>query len=122
MVRRRRSSSPEDERIRISTELRKVQEDIAYHSAWLTTESRHVSDAYNKLVRRMREVAGAEIHKAWTEPPVQSDDDMNMHDLGLGALYQHEQEFLLEAADHLSIFPRWLRRMLRRAHRRSPGD
>ena len=122
VVRRRRSSSPEDERIRISTELRKAQEDIAYHSAWLTTESRHVSDAYNILVRRMREVAGAEIHKAWTESSVQSDDAMNMPDLGLGALYQHEQEFLREAADHLSIFPRWLRRMLRRARRRSPGD
>ena len=113
MVRRRRSSNPEDERTRISTELRKVQEDITYHLAWLTTESQHVSKAYNKLVSRLREVAGAEIHRAWTEPPVQSDDEMNMDDLGLGILDQHEQEFLLEASDHLSIFPRWLRRMLR---------
>ena len=113
VVRRRRSSSPEDERIRISTELRRVQEDIAYHSSWLATESRHVSEAYNKLVRRLHEVAGAEIRKAWTESPVQTDDEMNMDDLGLGVLKEHEDEFLLEASDNLSILPRWLRRMLR---------
>src|SRR5262252_7527444 len=34
VVRRQRTSVPEDERIRISTELRKVQEDISYYSAW----------------------------------------------------------------------------------------
>ena len=113
VVRRRRPSSPEDERIRISTELRKAQEDISYYSAWLTTESRYVSETYDVLVSRTRQVAGAEIHKAWTETPVQSDDEMNMNDLGLGALKEQEQAFLLEAADHLSIFPRWSRRMLR---------
>lgn len=115
VVRRRRLSSPENERIRISTELRKVQEDIAYYSSWLTTESRHVSESYNKLVRKLHEIAGAEIRKAWTEPPVHTDDEMNMDDLGLGVLDQHEQEFLLETSDHLSMFPRWLRRMLRRS-------
>ena len=69
--------------------------------------------AYDALVNKTREVAGIEIHKAWTEPPVQSDDDMNMVDLGLGVLKEEEQAFLMEAADHLSIFPRWLRRILR---------
>lgn len=39
VVRRRRASAPEDERIRISTELRSVQERIAHHCAWLYTES-----------------------------------------------------------------------------------
>ena len=115
VVRRRRSSSPEDERIRISTELRKVQEDIAYHLAWLTTESQHVYKAYNNLVSRLREVAGAEIRKAWNEPPARIDAEMNIDDIDLGTLGQLEQEYLLEASDHLSIFPRWLRRMLRRA-------
>jgi hypothetical protein len=42
---RRRASAPEDERIRISTELRKVREDISYYSAWLFTESRAISEA-----------------------------------------------------------------------------
>ena len=115
VVRRRRSGSPEDERIRISTELRKVQEDISYYSSWLATESRHISEAYDALVSRLREVAGTEIHKAWTEPPVQCDEEMNMNNLGLGVLKEQEKAFLLEAADSLSTFPRWLRRMLRRS-------
>ncbi len=113
VVRRRRSSSPEDERIRISTELRKVQEDIAYYSSWLATESQHVARAYDALIRKLREVVGKQIHKAWTEPPVQKDEEMNMNDLGLGVLKEHEQAFLCEAADHLSVFPRWVRRTLR---------
>ena len=114
VVRRRRSSSPEDERIRISTELRKVQEDISYYSSWLTTESRHVSAAYDTLVSRLREVVGSEIHKAWMERAVESDAEMNMNDLGLGVLKVEEQAFLLEAAYHLSVLPRWFHRMLRR--------
>ena len=114
IVRRRRSSSPEDERIRISTELRKVQEDISYYSSWLTTESRHVSEAYDKLVSKLREVAGSEIHKAWMDRPVQCDEEMNMNDLGLGVLKEQEQAFLLEAAYHLSVFPRWFQRMMPR--------
>ena len=114
VVRRRRSSSPEDERIRISTELRKIQEDISYYSSWLTTESQHVSAAYDRLVSRLREVAGAEIHRAWTEPPVDSDDEMNMNDLGLGVLRTEEQAFLMEARYHLSVYPRFLHRILSR--------
>ncbi|MCY4654071.1 MAG: hypothetical protein OXC95_13015 [Dehalococcoidia bacterium] len=113
VVRRRRSSSPEDERIRISTELRKVQEDIAYYSSWLVTESRHVAKAYDTLISELREVVGKQIRKAWTEPPVQNDDEMNMDDLGLDVLKELEEAFLLEAADHLSAFPRWFRRMTR---------
>ena len=113
MVRRRRASTPEDERIRISTELRKVQKDIAFYSSWLTTESAHVSRTYDILVKKLREVAGAEIHRAWTQPPVRADDEMNIGDIDLRALDAPEQAFLQEAADHLSTFPRWFRRLLR---------
>ena len=111
VVRRRRASAPEDERIRISTELRKVQEDIAFYSSWLTSESGHVSRAYDRLVKKLREVAGVEIHRAWTQPPVQVDDEMNIGDIDLRALDAPEQAFLQEAADHLSTFPRWFRRL-----------
>ena len=113
VVRRRRSSRPEDERIRISTELRKVQEDISYYASWLSTESRHVSEAYGALIGRLREVAGCEIRKAWSECPVRSDDEMNINDLGLGVLNAQEQAYLLEVADHVSTLPRWLRRTFR---------
>lgn len=61
VVRRRRISAPEDERVRISTELRKVQEDISYYSAWLFTESWRISEAYETLILQLREMAGREI-------------------------------------------------------------
>ena len=113
IVRRRRASNPEDERIRISTELRKVQEDISYHSAWLFTESRHVSDAYEVLVRKLREIAGGEIRKAWCTPHIDADTEMNMPDLGLAALKPFKQAYLVEVSDELSLIPRWLRRAFR---------
>lgn len=113
VVRRRRTSAPEDERIRISTELRKVQEDISYYSAWLVTESRHVSVTYETLILKLREIAGGEIHNAWNQQPVGSDAEMNMPNLGLGALKPFKQAYLLEVADYLSLIPRWLRRLFR---------
>ena len=87
-VRRRRTSVPEDERIRISTELGKIQQDISYYSVWLSTESRHVAEAYETLIAKMRKVAGQEIHNAWGAQPIESDTEMSMPDLGLGALRQ----------------------------------
>jgi hypothetical protein len=111
VVRRRRISAPEDERIRISTELRKVQEDISYYSAWLFTESRPISEAYETLILRLREIAGKEIHDAWNQPPVGSDAEMNIAGLGLGGLKPFKQAYLREVADHLSPVPRWLRRL-----------
>jgi hypothetical protein len=113
VVRRRRTTDAEGERIRISTELRKVQEDISYYSVWLSTESRHVSQAYETLILKLREVAGGAIRKAWGEPPVGSDAAMNMPDLGLGALKPFKQAYLIEVTAHLSLVPRWLRYLLR---------
>ena len=110
VVRRRRSSNPEDERIRISTELRKVQEDISYYSAWLSTESRFVSEAYDALVLKLREVAGGAIRDAWCESAIDNDSEMNMPDLGLGGLEPVKQAYLEEVGYHLSWLPRWLRR------------
>jgi hypothetical protein len=113
VVRRRRISAPEDERIRISTELRKVQEDISYYSAWLFTESRPISEAYETLILRRREIAGKEIHEAWNQSPIGSDAEMNIAGLGLGRLKPFKQAYLHEVADHLSPVPRWLRRLFR---------
>ncbi len=110
VVRRRRVSAPEEERVRISTELRKVQEDISYYIAWLATESRHVAEAYETLIARMREVTGQEIHNAWATLPIESDTEMNMPDLGLGTLRQYKKAYLHAVALHLSIAPQWIRR------------
>jgi hypothetical protein len=113
IVRRRRASNSEDERIRISSELRKVQEDISYYSAWLSTESRHVSHAYEALIHKLRETAGGEIRKSWCTPPIGEDTQMNMPDLGLASLKPFKQTYLVEVADELALVPRWLRRLSR---------
>jgi hypothetical protein len=110
VVRRRRASSPEDERIRISNELREVQEKISYYSAWLSTESPNVSQAYNTLIRQLRVIAGTEISKAWNKLPINEDNGMNMPDLGLGALRPFKDAYLREVSAELSVFPKWKRR------------
>ena len=86
VVRRRRASAPEDERIRISTELRGAQERLAFHSAWLRTESPRVACAYDALVAGARRVAGAEIRRAWETEPIARDDQMSIGGIDLSAV------------------------------------
>ena len=113
VIRRRRKDAPSEERVRISSELRRVQSDLAFYSAWLRTESRHVHRSYTALLEQVRLVAGAAMRDAWLEPPVDDDPGMNMPDLGLSALAPYESAYLDEVVHHLSFWPRWLRRMIR---------
>jgi len=113
VVRRRRSNAPQEERIRISSELSIVQRELAYYSAWLATESKDVSKAYENLVAKLRETAGAKIREAWLTPPIESDKDMNIPDLGLGTLKPLKEAYLLEVAYHLSLVPKPVRRLVR---------
>ena len=112
-VRRRRCSAPEDERIRISSELSGIQRELAYYSAWLATQSVAVSVSYEILVTNLREIAGARIREAWLSPPVDSDSGMNMPDLCLGALKPLKEAYLHEVACHLSGVPRPVRCLAR---------
>ena len=112
VVRRRRAgdvSTAADERARISEDLRRVQADLSYFSAWMSTESPRVAAAYRALVDQTRRIAGQQIHDAWSEAPIGDDNGMNMPDLGLRKLEQWEQAFLSAASDHLSVIPwrRW---------------
>ena len=122
MIRRRRKDTPEEERIRISSELRRIQADLAFYSAWMTTESRHVQCSFSELLDQTRKVAGAAMHEAWLEPAAEDDSRMNMPDMGLSALSRYESAYLEEVVDHLSLWPRWLRRLLRRKTNRSHGE
>ena len=119
VIRRRRKDAPEDERIRISSELRKVQADLAFYSAWLKTESPHVHRGFAELLEQVRRIAGTAMHEAWLEPAAESDSKMNMPDLGLAALIPYECTYLEEVIDHLSLWPRWLRRLCRRGAKES---
>ncbi len=113
IVRRRRNDVPQDERVRISSELSIIQRELAYYSAWLATESSHVSEAYESLIAKLREIAGAKIHEAWLTPPIDSDSGMNMPDLGFSALKPLKEAYLLEVAHHLSMIPGTVRRLFR---------
>lgn len=106
IVRRRRSSASEDERIRISTELSQTQKEIAYYSAWLSCESREVSVAYENLVANLRGIVGSKIKEAWQAQPILSDAGMNMPDLGLGSLKPYKQAYLNEVSRCLSWCPK----------------
>lgn len=111
VVRRRRSNAPQDERVRISSELSTIQRELAYYSAWLATESIVISKAYEALVAKLREIAGAKIREAWLTPPIDSDSGMNMPDLGLSAPKPLEEAYLQEVAYHLSAIPGPIRRL-----------
>lgn len=113
IVRRRRNNAPQDERVRISSEFSIIQRELAYYSAWLATESKNVSRAYENLVAQLREIAGAEIREAWLTPPIDSDSGMNMPDLGFSALKPLKEAYLLEVAHHLSGIPRTVRRLFK---------
>ena len=113
VIRRRRTGEPEEERIRISAELRRVQSILSFYSAWLMTESPHVHRSFSELLGQLHRVAGKAMHEAWLEPAVKDDSNMNMPDIGLSALTRYELAYLEEVVDHLSLRPRWLRRMFR---------
>jgi hypothetical protein len=78
VVRRRGTSDPEAKRLRISGELRQVQQELAFCVGWMTTESTAVSEAYREFVDSVRAVAGREIRKAWESEPARSDRAMSM--------------------------------------------
>jgi hypothetical protein len=113
VVQRHRTSASEDERIRIATELRRIQEDISYYSAWLFTVSRPISEAYEALILKVREIAGREIQNAWNQLHIGNAAEMNRAGLGLGRLKPFKRAYLCEVTDHLSPVPRHRCRLFR---------
>lgn len=101
VIRRRDPSAPAAERLRISEDLRHVQEEMAYYRVWLRGESDTVADAYDHLVARTRQVAGGQMHDAWLAPAVSSDAEMNMPDLGLAQLDEPRNAYVLAVKDAL---------------------
>ena len=96
VVRRRDPKHPGSERVRISEELRGVQSDIAFHTAWIGLRNGKVSNAYNELVTQTRRIAGQLMREAWERSGTASDDNMNIPDLHgpLSELQPYEDAFL----------------------------
>ena len=96
VVRRRDPDHPGPERVRISEELRNVQSDIAFHTAWIGLRNGKVASAYNQLVTQTRQIAGQLMREAWERSGTDSDDNMNIPDLHgpLSDLQPYEEAFL----------------------------
>lgn len=109
IVRRRRHDAPEQERVRISTELSEIQRRLNHNRAVLRVEASRVAQAYCALVDATRAIAGAAIHDGWNLDPATSDRGMHLADVDLAALRPHEDRYLLAAADHLALTPWWIR-------------
>ena len=110
VVRRRRTSQREAERIRISSELRKVQEELTFHSAWLRLESHDVAAAYDSMLTQTRAVAGALMQAAWEKEPIESDSAMNLPEIAacLAKLNPARERYLEEVRAEPSLSPKWL--------------
>ena len=110
---RRRGIDGEKERSRISSELRSIQQDLAYYSAWISTESAHVGQEYETLVAILRQVVGSYMHDAWARPPIDSDVAVNITDIDLSSLEEPKRAYIAAVREHLSLFPRWTLRASR---------
>src|SRR5215208_1442698 len=72
---RRQDSTPEV-RGHIAEQVHEVQQDILLHKSWVRIQSSEVAEAYDSLLRAMREEAGAAMTRAWNTAPIFRDEDM----------------------------------------------
>ncbi|WP_042392698.1 hypothetical protein [Streptacidiphilus carbonis] len=75
-IRRRRIDVAAEERVRLSEQVRAIQIKLTRYEAWVRFESPEVGEAYQTLVRRTREVAGAAMKDAWLSTGADSDRAM----------------------------------------------
>lgn len=101
-IRRRGRGNREAERLRLSSELRVVQQKLAFHQAWLRIESPRVAAMYDCLVTVTRRVAGQEMHQAWKKEPISADAEMNVPGLEMGDYEQSRSAYLDAVETHLS--------------------
>ena len=111
VVRRRGSTDPEAERIRISTKIADVQERLAFNAAWIRSESETVADAYDALIAETKRVAGGEMRRAWEMEPIESDKQMNISDVDLKKIQPMKKDYIRAVKHHLSWrrFLSWFR-------------
>ena len=94
MIRRRRFEDNQQsaERVRLSDYFSAVKAEISTCQVLLAADGdRRLSDAYDKLVKVMRSTVGTAAHKAWKEPAIKTDAEMNM-----GPLFDCLAEFRVE--------------------------
>jgi hypothetical protein len=112
-IRRRRNDQEAEERARLSAELNAIQSKLSYYRAWTQFESPAVGKAYADLLSEMRKIAGGAMHDAWTEPPSQTDQEMNIpiEKVDLRALSKYEDDYITAVTGRLDeLTPSRLRR------------
>lgn len=109
IVRRRRHDEPEQERLRITTELSEVQRKLNHNRAVLRVEAPRIARAYDTLVTETRRIAGASIHAGWNLAPITADTGVHVTDVDLTGIRPSEDAYLSAVADHLALMPWWAR-------------
>jgi hypothetical protein len=83
---RRRPESSSAVRQQLTDEVSGLLARMAFHQAWLQIEASAVAVPYATLVATARAKAGAQMSLAWQQPPITTDDGMN-----LGAPYPRDR-------------------------------
>jgi phosphate/sulfate permease len=117
-IRRRNHKQPEEERVRLSQEMSKLQADLSFYLAWTAAESTEVGLQYQELVTKLRQVAGTACHEAWEAAAPTSDAQMNIPPtvVDLSAVRPYQNSFTTAAQAHLDQYLSW-RALLRRPRR-----
>lgn len=82
----RRRPDTKDARHEISAEFGKVKSRIQFHLAWLQIQAPDVHEAYKLLDEAARDQAGRQASAAWLQPPLTTDEQMN-----LGVAYPRDE-------------------------------
>lgn len=111
-IRRREVNRAEDERVRLSAEMRAVQAKLSYYVAWMKGESAALGKSYERLVTEVLRASGRACHEAWLVSGVSSDAEMNVPPgvVDLSAVAAFEDEYVLEVRKHLDSLLRLRRR------------
>ena len=113
IVQRREPGDSGSNRARISTDLNRVQRELAHHTAWMSTGPGRIRKAYERLVLEARNVAGSSMHDAWNADPSADDSSMNVEKLNDTSLRQFEAAYVTDVKDHIAITPAIIRRLAR---------
>lgn len=120
VIRRRRADDASAERQRITGELSEIQKKLSYYKAVLRVEAPAVSDRYDALVAETKTIPGAQISKAWDDPPAADDRDVHIEGVDFNALKPFEESYLKVVADHFAHPFSWGR--LRRSRARESAS
>ncbi|MDX6584284.1 MAG: hypothetical protein QOI10_3468 [Solirubrobacterales bacterium] len=80
-----------------------AQESINYHEGWISTESPVLGRAYNAFVEKVKSAARPLIQEAWSEPPCNPEDGLELPDHQHPNVDEAKRQFLTDVSDHLSL-------------------